>query len=164
MRRRKSRELALIFLYQAEMCGELKGDADSALDCFWQDQEVKDREITEFSAMLVKGTLQNLSLIDEKISASAINWSIKRMPCLDKNILRLAVFELLFIDIMPVLVSINEAIELAKKYGDEDSPRFINGVLHKIKEGIKEKEIDRTGKIPLTPTLSPEGRGIKGEG
>jgi len=157
MRRRKSRELALIFLYQAEMRGELKGDASDALDCFWQDQNVKDNEITEFSAMLVKGTLQNLPLIDEKISASAINWSIKRMPCLDKNILRLAVFELLFIDSMPVLVSINEAIELAKRYGAEDSPRFINGVLHKIKEGIKEKEIDKQGK-------APSGRGIKGEG
>jgi len=146
MRRRRSRELALIFLYQTEIRGESKSDIDTLLNSFWQEQNIQDEEIMEFAGTLASGTLKNLALIDEKISASAINWSIRRMPLLDKNILRLAVFELLFIESMPVLVSINEAIELAKKYGADDSPRFVNGVLHKIKEGIKEKEVDREGK------------------
>lgn len=136
MKRRKARELALSFLYQFEMRNELRGDADKFLKEFWEEQDVQDTEIEKFTGTIVKGTVKNLPIIDEKISCAAINWSIKRMPCLDKNILRIATFEILFLEDMPLLVSINEAIELAKKYCAEDSPRFINGVLHKIKEGI----------------------------
>ncbi len=139
MKRRKARELALICLYQVEMRNELCGDMDKLLGEFWDDQDVRDAEISEFAGSLVRGTVENLPAIDEKISSAAINWSIKRMPCLDKNILRLATFEILFLEDMPVLVSINEAIELAKKYSTEDSPRFVNGVLHKIKEGIEKR-------------------------
>ena len=139
MKRRKARELALIFMYQAEMRSELKGDVDALLENFWEEQGINDPEITDFTNILVRGTFKNLSSIDGQISDSAINWSIKRMPCLDKNILRLATFELLFVENIPVLVSINEAIELAKKYSADDSPRFINGVLHKIKEDLNKK-------------------------
>jgi transcription antitermination factor NusB len=136
MKRRKSRELALTFLYQVEMKNEWNAGIEDLLKEFWEEQTVSDPDIKEFANILVLGTLKNLVFIDEKISRTAINWSIKRMPCLDKNILRIAIFELLFMDNIPVLVSINEAIELAKKYSAEDSPRFINGILHKIKEGI----------------------------
>ncbi len=136
MKRRKARELALIFLYQVEMKDKWNASIDDLLKEFWEEQGVIDPDIREFTNILVRGTVKNLPPIDKEISGSAINWSIKRMPCLDRNILRMAVFELLFMDNIPVLVSINEAIELAKKYSSEDSPRFINGVLHKIKEGL----------------------------
>ena len=138
MKRRKARETALSFLYQIEMRDELNEDIDKLLKEFWEEQDVKDPEIKDFTKILVKGTIENLPAIDEKISGAAINWSIKRMPCLDKNILRMAAFEILYLEDIPVLVSINEAIELAKKYSADDSPRFINGVLHKIKEGFAE--------------------------
>lgn len=127
------------FLYQIEMRDELNEDIDKLFREFWQEQGVKDPEIENFTKTLVKGTIKNLSTIDQKISSAALNWSIKRMPCLDKNILRMATFEMLFLEDIPVLVSINEAIELAKKYSTDDSPKFINGVLHKIKEEIGEK-------------------------
>ncbi len=128
--------MALTFLYQVEMKNEWDASIEDLLKEFWEEQGLNDPDVIEFTGELVRGILKNLAFIDDNISRTAINWSIKRMPCLDKNILRMAVFELLFMDNIPVLVSINEAIELAKKYSSEDSPRFINGVLHKIKEGV----------------------------
>lgn len=136
MKRRKAREVALSFLYQVEMRNEMNEDIGRFFAEFWAEQEIQDPKMEQFTKILAEGTIKNLSDIDEKISRAAINWSIKRMPCLDKNILRMATFEMLFMEDIPVLVSINEAIELAKKYSAEDSPRFINGVLHKIKEEI----------------------------
>lgn len=124
------------FLYQVEMRNEMNEDIGRFFAEFWAEQEIQDPKMEQFTKILAEGTIKNLSDIDEKISRAAINWSIKRMPCLDKNILRMATFEMLFMEDIPVLVSINEAIELAKKYSAEDSPRFINGVLHKIKEEI----------------------------
>lgn len=89
-------------------------------------------EIKEFSIFLVEGISKNKDLIDSLISKYATNWQIQRMPAIDRNILRLATFELLFADDIPPKVSINEAIEMAKRYGDKDSGKFVNGVLDKI--------------------------------
>ncbi len=140
------------------MRNELNEDTERLFTEFWEEQAIKDPEIENFAKILAEGTIKNLPAIDEKISGAAINWSIKRMPCLDKNILRMATFEMLFLEDIPVLVSINEAIELAKKYSAEDSPRFINGVLHKIKEDIKKVRICRQA-YSNSVLSSPESEG-----
>jgi len=86
-----------------------------------------------FTKALLKGTFEHLEEIDELIAQTSENWTIERMPLVDLNVLRLAVYEMCFVDDIPHSVSINEAVELAKHYGGEDeSSRFVNGVLGKI--------------------------------
>lgn len=144
MKRRKAREEAVAFLYQAEIRNELEKFSEEGLSSFLEHQKIKDKEVEEFIYKLVKGTIQNLSFIDKKISEHSINWSLKRMPYIDRNILRIAVYEMLFLDDVPEVVAINEAIELAKRYSGRESPKFINGVLHTIKEEhIKNKTLSK---------------------
>ena len=86
----------------------------------------------EFTIQLVKGVMGNIEKIDKTISKYATNWQIDRMAVIDRNILRIAAFELLFLDDIPPKVSMNEAIDIAKRYGDKDSGKFVNGILDKI--------------------------------
>ena len=93
----------------------------------------------EFSTTLVDGTLKNLAKIDEYITSYAENWQLSRMAVIDRNIMRMGTFELLYLEDMPPKVAINEAVELAKKYGDTESGKFVNGILDKInKKEVKE--------------------------
>lgn len=133
MRKRTyARECALKILYQIDLT---KGSVDEALDNFWSYcEEEDDAQLKEFVATLVNGARENLKTIDAEISHFALNWQMHRMPVVDRNILRLAAFELLYLSDIPAKVSINEAIELAKKYGDKDSGKFVNAVLDKIKK------------------------------
>lgn len=131
MKRRKAREYALKILYMYEMRQE---NIDLIVDEFWKEYPEKDEEIKEFATTLTKRTINNIKVIDKKISEVALNWKIERMSAIDRNILRMGSFEIMFLPEIPPAVSINEAIELAKKYGTEDSPKFVNGILHKIKE------------------------------
>jgi transcription antitermination factor NusB len=131
MRKRTlARECALKILYRIEIA---KDSAESSIRDFWS-QKDHDQDMKDFADSLVKGTHENLSKIDEIISRHADNWKLKRMAVIDKNILRMGTFELLYMSEIPVKVSINEAIELAKKYGDIDSGKFVNGVLDKIRK------------------------------
>lgn len=133
MRKRTlAREYALQLLYQVDITHD---NVDDALNNFWQAHSEEDlsEEIKNFTADLVKGALKDLSAIDAKIAQYAANWQLKRMATVDRNILRLAGFELLFREDIPPKVSINEAIELAKKYSGEDASKFVNGILDKIK-------------------------------
>ena len=107
---------------------------------FWDEHPVIKNEVREFSAFIIDGVAKNGALIDSLISKYATNWQIQRMPAIDRNILRLATYELLFADEVPPKVSINEAIEMAKKYGDKDSGKFVNGVLDKINKSERKKE------------------------
>lgn len=127
-KRSRARELALHFLYQVDIT---KDDPTQALDEFWKSNPVED-SIKEFAAKLISGTCANISKIDELISKYAQNWQLSRMAVIDRNILRLASFELILMDDIPPKVSINEAVELAKKYGDIESGKFVNGILDKI--------------------------------
>ena len=127
-RRSKARDLALKFLYQIDITKE---DSSCALAHFWQQHKVR-KPIREFTTQIIRGTLTNLAQIDSVISKYAENWQLKRMAVIDRNILRLASFELLFLEDIPPKVSINEAVELAKKFGDVESGRFVNGILDKI--------------------------------
>ena len=133
MRKRTlAREYALQLLYQIDITHE---GYDAALNNFWQahSEENVGEEIKNFTNELVKGTLENLEAIDARIVQHATNWQLKRMAAVDRNILRLASFELMFRDDIPSKVSINEAIELAKKYSGQEASKFVNGILDKIK-------------------------------
>jgi len=126
--RSKAREVALCLLYQVEVT---KPDPHQVIQDYLDNNPSK-QEIADFLFILVEGVLKNLELIDSLVKRHAKNWKIGRMAVVDRNILRIACFELTFLDDIPPKVSINEAIELAKRFGDIDSPRFINGVLDKI--------------------------------
>lgn len=133
-KRTKARELALKFLYQIDIT---KDDTAAALTQFCREQRAE-RDVREFTTQLIQGTLANLLQIDSTISKYAENWQLKRMAVIDRNILRFATFELLFLADIPPKVSINEAVELAKRYGDIESSKFVNGILDRIhKEAIK---------------------------
>ena len=89
--------------------------------------------LTDYAKQLVRGVESRVAVIDKELAASSENWAVQRMPIVDRSILRLAVYEMMFVDEVPVSVAINEAIELAKDFGGEDeSPRFINGVLGRV--------------------------------
>lgn len=128
-KRTKARDYALKFLYQIDIT---KDSVDNDFEEFWQNQEELDFEVKEFANSLIRGTTENLNDIDKKISGYATNWQLKRMAVIDRNILRLATYELIYLKDIPPNVSINEAVDLAKKYGDIESGRFVNGVLDKI--------------------------------
>ena len=127
-KRSRARELALMALYQIDITRET---ALEALNDFWEGHKAE-AEVREFASKVVAGTIQNLKKIDEIISRSADNWEIHRMATVDRNILRLSTYELLFLEEIPPKVSINEAVDLAKKFGDTESSRFVNGILDRI--------------------------------
>ena len=126
--RTKSREYALQMLYQADI---RSGVYQEVLEEFWQTHEPL-AEIRTFANHLVTGTVQHLEEVDRVITEHADNWKLKRMAVIDRNILRLGAFELLYQDDVPPKVCINEAIELAKRFGDTESGKFINGILDAI--------------------------------
>jgi len=130
MRKRTlSREIALKILYASEITAESIGES---LNKFWLHENVEDEDVRSFAEKLVLGVEGNISRIDSMISDFADNWQIGRMATIDRNIIRIAAFELMFLDDIPPKVAINEAIEIAKKYGDKDSGKFVNGILDRI--------------------------------
>jgi N utilization substance protein B len=131
-KRRKARELAVQLLYQHDLA---KGDPEEALALFWEHFPAE-AEVREFSQQLVLGTLDRLAVIDELLSEASEHWSLGRMSAVDRNILRLATYELLDRSDIPPSVSINEAIEIAKKYSTPDAAVFINGVLDRVKRMV----------------------------
>jgi transcription antitermination factor NusB len=139
MRKRTfARECALKILYRIEISKE---SVDSSLKDFWSKAAGSvDKETHDFVEVLVKGACENVTAIDEIISKYTDNWDISRMAVIDRNIMRMSVYEMLYRNDIPPNVSLNEAIELAKKYGDVDSGKFVNGILDKIKRvGLKDK-------------------------
>jgi len=131
-RRTKSRERALQALYQIDVAAE---GIDDALARFWRSFEPVEREVMDSAEALVRGVAATRREVDEAIEGASSNWRLDRMAKVDRNVLRLAVHELLHTDV-PVKVVINEAIELGKKFGSESSGAFVNGVLDKIAAGL----------------------------
>lgn len=130
-KRTKARVLALQILYQIDITGEKD---THCLENFWLDMEDPLEEgVKEFTAELVKGVSEHLGEIDNKISHYATNWQIERMAVVDRNVMRLSCYELLYRQDIPAKVSINEAVELAKKYSCLEASKFVNGILDKIK-------------------------------
>ena len=139
--RRQSRELALQALFFFDMD---KSDPQAALDAFCESNREKlTLTVAPFFLDLVNGVLEHKDRIDDLINQSAKNWKISRMPVVDRNIMRMAAFEMLERADIPSSVSINEAVEIGKKFGTKDSGPFINGVLDRIKSTEK---IDESGK------------------
>jgi len=135
--RRLAREYALQILYAIDVC---KLEVEEAQQSFWEGHK-SGKKVLEFATALVEGTLKNLPQIDSLIVKHARNWDIHRMASIDRNILRQASFEILYLPDIPINVIINEAIELAKKYSTEESGKFVNGILDKIKEARSVKDL-----------------------
>jgi N utilization substance protein B len=126
--RRKARELALQMLYQHD----LSGNQPEAIISTFEDLQKSKPNTREFAMRVFKGTLENLAKIDDMIQAQADNWRLSRMAVVDRNIIRMSVYEFLHEDDTPKLVIIDEAIEIAKKFGTQKSSQFINGILDGI--------------------------------
>lgn len=140
MKRRRAREYALQMLFQHEFAG---GDFD--VSSFWKDKR-EGKDVEEFAEAIVRGTIKNLAAIDAEIRRVAEHWVIERMAAVDRNILREAAYELLFRPDIPPAVTINEALEIAKKYSSSESASFINGILDRISRSPSARP--STGKEP----------------
>lgn len=126
--RRKARALALQALYEIDSVGHEAGEVVTRLLA----NETLSEENAAFIRELVSGVIHNKATIDQNIRRFAPAWPIEQVLVIDRNILRLAIFELLFDNKVPVKVAINEAVELAKRFGSDSSPKFVNGVLGSI--------------------------------
>ena len=126
--RRKARELALQMLFQHDMSGNVP---DMIIQTFEELQKSKPNT-QEFATKIFRGTVDNIARIDEMITAQAENWRLSRMAVVDRNIIRMCVYEFLHENDTPKLVIIDEGIEIAKKYGTQKSSQFINGILDGI--------------------------------
>ena len=142
--RRKGRESALQVLYLRDGNPELT--VDQALARYWElargapEREHlmhTDDDAREFCERLVRGTLESLDAIDELIRAHSRNWRLERMSMVDRNVLRLGVFELTRCEDIPQAATLNEAIELARQYGTAESGAFVNGILDRIAAGAR---------------------------
>jgi transcription antitermination protein NusB len=128
-KRRRARELALMALYELDF---RPVEVSLVLKEFWKDRAVP-AEVQEFADALVRGTAERAPELDKLIQANAAHWSLARIAPVERNILRLAAYELLYRHDIPERVAINEAIELAKLYGSEESGAFVNGILDQIR-------------------------------
>lgn len=142
--RTAARQSALQVLYTSEIKGTRPSDLlDSGLVL-----EDDGKSLSDYAIGLIEGVDEKMLPIDVRLNSTSENWKLNRMPIVDRCILRLATYEMLFVDEVPVSVAINEAVELAKDFGGEDeSPRFVNGVLGRIarqlEEGAKDHEAAR---------------------
>ena len=130
--RRRGREAALQLLYAVEMT---HADVDEVLGSSWAHALTAART-REFTGALLRGVIASRDEIDAIIREWSANWSLERIGLVERNILRFAIYELLFMPEIPPNVTINEAIEVAKRYGADDAPSFINGILDRIKDQV----------------------------
>ncbi len=136
-KRRMARELAVQMLYQhdqggsrvAEVIGSFRSSEGVDETSEGEPRRPASEDSLSYARVLVEGAVENRSRVDDLIEAAATNWRLVRMPAVDRSILRVAVYELLFESDVPRIVVVDEAIELAKRFGSEQSPSFINGVL-----------------------------------
>jgi N utilization substance protein B len=128
--RREARELALQMLYALDSNSSV--GVRETLQIFREEQVEITGRVREFAEGLVQGVQAERAVIDEAIRARSKNWSLSRMPRVDLNVMRLATYELMFRPDIPKKVSINEAIEIVRRYGDKESPAFVNGILDEI--------------------------------
>lgn len=135
--RRKSRELAMQVLFYIDMS---QNDSNELLDRFCENFKPSTK-VLSFFLKLVRGVLETRSDIDKIIERFSDNWKLSRMSCVDRNVMRIAVYELLCCDDIPYKVSINEAIDVGKKFGTEESGAFINGILDSIRTALENEDI-----------------------
>ncbi len=135
-KRRRGRETALKVLYALELTQER---ADVLLQAPWIEMVVPE-VVREFTTTLVTGVMAHRDEIDTLVQAWSMNWSLERIGVIERNILRFAIYELLFLTDIPPNVTINEAVEVAKRYGTDEAPSFINGILDRIKQEVGARE------------------------
>lgn len=145
--RTRGRELALQFLYQIDLRG---ASAAGERDLFLREEE-QDKEARKFALLRIEGVLESKVELDCAIQDVAQNWDISRMAVIDRNVLRIATFELLHCKDIPPKVAINEAIEIGKRFSTSNSGAFINGILDKIKS----RHVDKIA-VDASPAPSPE--------
>lgn len=152
-RRTKAREVALQFLYQLDLRGEsVLEDLPEFLET-----ATKDKEVQEFALRLINGTNERLPELDSTLGKVARNWDLRRMATLDRNVLRMAIYELLYCDDIPPKVSINEAIDLGKKFSTANSGAFVNGILDRVKnEFVRPPKVERDHPDKKTESPTPE--------
>lgn len=131
--RRKGREAALQLLFLHDLSGV---HTERVVANFWEENPA-DSETREFAMRLLSGALDHLNDIDEAVGKLSAHWRLSRMAAVDRNVLRLAVFELCHCPDIPTKVSLNEAIEIAKKFGSEESGAFVNGILDQVAKTVK---------------------------
>lgn len=130
--RRDARESAVQILFQLDFN---PGELDPVLTSFWAERKVS-AKTRQFVEELVRGVLENRTKVDDIIEKCAQNWSLHRMAGVDRNVIRLAVYEMLCRSDIPHAVSINEAVSIAKNMGDVGSGRFVNGVLDRVRRDL----------------------------
>jgi len=135
--RRKSRELAMQALFYMDMSQD---DSNEMLERFC-DNFSPPEKMVPFFLKLVKGVIQGKGEIDSILERFSDNWKLSRMSCVDRNTMRIAVYELLYCHDIPYKVSINEAIDMGKKFGTKESGAFINGILDSIRIALEKEEI-----------------------
>ncbi|MBW2737257.1 MAG: transcription antitermination factor NusB [Deltaproteobacteria bacterium] len=135
--RRKARELAMQALFYMDMS---QNDSKEAIKLFCENFVTSERNLP-FFLELINGVIKAMPEIDSAIERFSSNWKISRMSIVDRNIMRLAVYELLFCGDIPSKVSINEAIDIGKKFGTKESGAFINGILDSIRIALEEEKI-----------------------
>ncbi len=144
--RHLGRELALKALYRIDICG---GASNEDLVLFFESFPAEE-SARKFAVELMEGVRREQVSLDKHLADALEHWSVKRLSRVDHNVLRIALYELLFMSDIPARVTMDEAIELAKRYGDIESGRFVNGVLDEIagRLGLKQKLEDRIGSRP----------------
>lgn len=135
-KRRRGRETALKLLYAIDLTQQ---SADDVLHAAWIDTVVPEI-VREFSITLAAGVMSHRDEIDAMVQDSSMNWSLERIGIIERNILRFAIYELLFLPDVPPNVTINEAVEVAKRYGTDEAPSFVNGILDRIKQEIEARD------------------------
>ncbi|MDO8784962.1 MAG: transcription antitermination factor NusB [Syntrophales bacterium] len=146
--RRKAREVALKVLYELDI---LNVDVEEAIELFWNNFEAH-KGAREFSSLLIEGAWKNRDYIDSLISSCSENWSIARMSRVDRSILRMAVYELLYCKDIPPRVALNEAIDIGKLYGSENSGAVINGILDALYAKYRREDPNQALSLPQSPT------------
>ncbi len=131
-KRRKAREAAVQYHFWRDL---QRGEAPERIDDFWEFCPVKPN-VRGFAQPLIEGMVAHLPEIDERIRRYCENYDLRRISAVDRSVLRLAIYEMLYRDDIPPVVSINEAIELAKMFGGGDSGRFVNGILDRVKDDL----------------------------
>lgn len=133
--RREARELALQMLYALDSSSS--AGVRETLQTFREEHSELTGKVREFAEGLVQGVQSQRAVIDEAIRTRSKNWSLSRMPRVDLNVMRIAAYELMFRSDIPKKVSINEAIEIVRRFGDKESPAFVNGILDEIEACAK---------------------------
>ena len=139
-KRRRAREAAIQYHFWRDL---QHGETPERVDDFWEFCPVKPN-VREFAEPLIAGMVEHLDEIDDRIRKYCENYNLNRISAVDRNVLRLAIYEMLYRDDIPPVVSINEAIELAKTFGGAESGKFVNGILDRVR-----KDLDRPAREPV---------------